>query len=84
MLGHSLHDAHLVEELSESGKPIAAVAYAPRINGHYDALASKDATALSAALPDVKLIGGDFGQGAKWSDLDAAELKLWLRDPTRK
>lgn len=83
VLGHSLHDAHLVQELEASQKPIAAVAFSERVNDSYDVEHSSDAKELRKVMPGLKLIGGNFGQGAEHSDIETNELKLWLRDPTR-
>jgi len=83
VLGHSLHDNHLVDELRESGKPIAYVALTdPDEHGGYQLKKSAVLEAVSKQLRDVKLIPGRFGQRSSISDVDSNELRIWLRDHT--
>lgn len=81
VLGHSLHDNHLVDELRVSGKPIAYVALTePDEHGRYQLKKSPALEAVSKQLPKAKLIPGCFGQRSSIPDVDPAELKIWLRD----
>ena len=78
-VGHSLHDAHIVKAVAESGKPAAAVAFTePDELGRY-ALDARVADMLKAQLGGLTVIPGKFGQRASWPDLEPAGLLDWLR-----
>ncbi|WP_370056365.1 SIR2 family protein [Leifsonia sp. EB41] len=84
VLGHSLHDPHLVKELRSSQKPIAVVAYTePDAKGRFDLNNSSQAQSLRELLPEAKLLAGKFGQRGPHSDIDPIELKIWMRDHAR-
>lgn len=81
VLGHSLHDNHLVEELRASEKPVAYVALTdPDEHGRFHLEPSPHTDTVQKLLPKVKIIAGRFGQRRDTADVDAMELKIWLRD----
>lgn len=81
VIGHSLHDAHIVDELKLQEKPVAALALTePNEDGTYDSSRSQGADELRELLLGITVIAGKFGQRKKWADFDEGELKLWLRE----
>jgi len=81
VLGHSLHDAHLVQEIGDSGKPVAFVSLTePDERGGFHLEKTTQLDGVRELLPKVKVIAGKFGQRINTSDIDSTELKIWLRD----
>ena len=81
VLGHSLHDPHLVDALQTSEKPIAVIAYTePDEDGSFDLDRSPLLEELRSLLPTATFIAGKFAQRSDKMDIDPVSLKNWLRD----
>lgn len=79
VLGHSLHDHHLVEALRESGKPVAVVLYAPNYDPEgFDDETEELAEEFAKQLPEAAYIPGKFGGGFEGPDIEPHRLREWL------
>lgn len=79
VLGHSLHDKHLVRVLQQSGKPIAVVAYAPGFDETTPQARAAHSNQYSELLPGAELIPGDFARRSEKLDIGDHQLGEWLR-----
>lgn len=79
VLGHSLHDKHLVEALSESGKPVAVVLYTPT-SGEDTVEPDQARQEFMKFLPGAVLIPGRFGSEEEGTPIERQQLREWLRE----
>jgi len=80
VLGHSLHDKHLVDALRAPEKPVAIIVYATNYDAEgFDDKTHEFATKFSTLLPDAVCIPGRFGGESEGSDIEPHKLGEWLR-----
>lgn len=80
LIGHSLHDRHLLEALRQRQGQVAVVIYTdPDSTGQYPAASGDETERFVEALPHATLVPGRFGQLQDWPDIDRDALGKWLR-----
>ena len=79
VLGHSLHDEHLVAEIRKATCPVGVTIYPPDVDGKpsvNDASSSPQADEIRKLLPSAHVIGIDFGNSLEY---EKAALSRWCQ-----
>lgn len=79
VVGHSLHDRHILDALRSASKRTAFVELSlPNERGVYSPPSATALKRYAVLLPNVTVISGCFGQRAPWHDIDERPLERWL------
>jgi hypothetical protein len=80
IIGHSLHDQHVVTALKESEASVAVMVHtAPEADGAYAPATNEQRKRIQSVLGPVTLIPGSFGATGDTRDFDAQSVVDWLR-----